>query len=66
MLVWSEFAFPEGQLQPQHRLELTREEGSTYYLPPLDLGQLYIPTTKAKPLRAGPTTVKLSVFTISY
>ena len=47
MLVVAHYGFPAGQLQPQYRLKTRDYDGVQYYLPPIGLGQLHIPTTKS-------------------
>ena len=63
MFVVSHMGF--GALSPQHRLQKVRTPEGARYLPPVDLSQLYIPTTRARPLSSN-RTVTLHIFPMSY
>lgn len=52
-------------ITPQYRLELVERGGRVSYRPPLDLSQLYLPTTHSRPLQSN-SSVTLQIFPMSY
>lgn len=65
MPVISHMPFPA--IAPQHKLKTILFNGRVYYLPPLDISQLYIPTKRSKPLLLnGNYTFTLHIFPMSY
>lgn len=71
MVIYCDMPFPASSVaKPEHRLTLVSRNGRIFYLPPLDLGQLYIPTTRSLPLPSSldnsTHTVTLRLFPRSY
>lgn len=64
MFVVSHIAF-SSRITPQHRLEVVENGDRLSYRPPLDLSQLYIPTTHSRPLGSN-NSVSLHIFPMSY
>lgn len=68
MVVVNNFVFGNiNQIKKDHRVTLSNHQHRTVYLPSLDLGQLYIPTTGSKPVVLGRRhNLTLQVFPLSY
>lgn len=52
-------------ITPQYRLELVEREGRVSYRPPLDLSQLYLPTTHSRPIQSN-NNLTIQIFPMSY